>query len=129
MDAIMSVLLTTLLSALVPVGVEGIKQVITTTLGGVKPTTVAEQIQLDEQEIRRMEMVAKLDNPIGTPSQWVVDLRASSRYIAAGFIIVGGVATAYVPTIDVTVKALAFEAANIAFGFLFGQRIVANFKK
>ena len=78
----MSVLLTTLLSALIPVGVDGIKQVITTKLGGVKATTVDEQLKLDDQDIKRMQTVAALDNPGGTPSQWVVDLRGSSRYVA-----------------------------------------------
>ena len=125
----MSMLLTTLLSALIPASVEGIKQVITTKLGGVKPTTVAEQLQLDEQEIKRMQVVAAVDNPGGTPSQWVVDLRASSRYIMAGIVILGGIVSLYVPTVPTTVQALALEGANIAFGFLFGQRIVSNFKK
>lgn len=125
----MSVLLTTLLSALIPVGVEGIKQGINAITGGVKPTTVAEQIQLDEQDIRRMEAVAKLDNPGGTPSQWVIDLRGSARYIAAFGVIFGGVGLAFVPDVDLGVKTLGLEAANIAFGFLFGQRIVSNFKK
>ena len=125
----MSILLTTLLSALVPVGVEGIKQAITAVVGGVKPTTVAEQIQLDEQDIKRMQVVAALDTPGGTPSQWVVDLRASSRYIMAGVVILGGIVSLYVPTVPAAVQALALEGANIAFGFLFGQRIVSNFKK
>ena len=125
----MSILLTTLLSALVPVGVEGIKQAITAVVGGVKPTTVAEQIQLDEQDIKRMQVVAALDTPGGTPSQWVVDLRASSRYIMAGVVILGGIVSLYVPSVPTTVQALALEGANIAFGFLFGQRIVSNYKK
>lgn len=125
----MSVLLTTLLSALIPVGVEGIKQGINAITGGVKPTTVAEQIQLEEQEIKRLQAVAALDNPGGTPSQWVVDLRASARYIAAFAVIGGGITTAFVPEVDLAIKALAFEAANIAFGFLFGSRIVTQFKK
>lgn len=125
----MSMLLTTLLSALVPVGVEGIKHVITSKLGGVQPTTVAEQIQLDDQEIKRLNAVAALDNPIGTPSQWVVDLRASSRYIAAFVVIGGGIATLFISGIDPVISTTALEAANVAFGFLFGQRITANFKK
>ena len=116
----MNVLLTTLLSALLPVGVEGIKQVITTKLGGVKPTTVAEQLQVDESEIKKLQAVAALDNPGGTPSQWVVDLRASSRYLAAWVVIVGGISLLFIPSIDMEVKSLGFEAANIAFGFLFG---------
>jgi len=125
----MSMLLTTLLSALVPVGVEGIKQAINSKLGGVKPTTVAEQIQLDEQDIRRMETIAKLDNPGGTPSQWVVDLRGSARYLAAFIVIGGGIGLALVPSVPEPVKLVGLEAANIAFGFLFGQRIVSSYKK
>ena len=125
----MSVLLTTLLSALIPVGVEGIKQGITALTGGVKPTTVAEQIQLDEQDIKRMAALATLDNPGGIPSQWVVDLRGSSRYLAAFVVIIGGVSLSFVPSVDTSIKALALEAANIAFGFLFGQRILTNYKK
>ena len=125
----MSVLLTTLLSALVPVGVEGLKQVIVTKMGGVKATTVAEQIQLDENEVKKLQAVAALDNPGGTPSQWVVDLRASSRYLAAGLVILSGSACLFVPDIELEIKALGFEAANIAFGFLFGSRITIGFFK
>ena len=125
----MSVLLTTVLSALLPVGVEGIKQFVTTKLGGVKATTVAEQIQIDDSEIRKLQAVAALDNPGGTPRQWVIDLRASSRYLAAWVVILGGTATLFIPSIDLDVKAIGFEAANIAFGFLFGSRITTGFFK
>ena len=125
----MSVLLTTLLSALLPVGVEGLKQVITTKMGGVKPTTIEEQLQIDDSEIKKLQAVAALDNPGGTPSQWVIDLRASSRYIAAGIVIISGAACLFIPTVDMEVKALGFEAANIAFGFLFGSRITTGFFK
>ena len=123
----MSVLLTTLLSAVIPVGVEGIKQLISTKLGGVKATTVAEQIQMDKSEIEKLQAVAALDNPGGTPSQWVVNLRASSRYLAAWVVILGGTTMLFMPSLSMEVKALGFEAANIAFGFLFGSRIVSGF--
>jgi hypothetical protein len=109
--------------------VEGIKQIITTRMGGVKPTTIAEQLQIDDSEIKKLQAVAALDNPGGTPSQWVVDLRASSRYIAAGIVIIGGTSTLFISGIDMEVKALGFEAANIAFGFLFGSRITTGFFK
>lgn len=125
----MSLLLTTLLSSLVPVGVEGIKQFIVAKAGGIKPTTVAEQIQLDDQDIKRLQAVAALDNPGGTPSQWVIDLRGSARYIAAGIVILGGMVVSFVPNVPTEIKMMCLEGANIAFGFLFGQRIVANFKK
>lgn len=125
----MSILLTTLLSALIPVGVEGIKQVITTKLGGVKATTVEEQLKLDEQDIKRMQSIAALDNPGGTPSQWVIDLRGSSRYVMAGVVISSGVVALFIPDLPIEIKAIAYEGANIAFGFLFGQRIVTGYMK
>jgi hypothetical protein len=121
-------ILETLIGALIPVGIDGIKQMFTRFAGGVKPTTVAEQLQLEEFEIKRMEALAKLDNPYGTPSQWVVDLRASSRYVGALVVIAVGLSTLYL-TIDPFVQRIGLEAANIAFGFLFGSRIMANLKK
>lgn len=121
-------LITALISALIPVGVEGAKQVINKAVGGPKPTTIAEQIELEKADIARLEAVAKLDDPHGTPSQWVVDLRASARYIAAWVVILGGGATLFTDS-PLEVKALAVEAISVAFGFLFGTRIIANFKK
>ena len=121
-------LIESIIGALVPVAVEGGKQLITKLVGGVKPTTIDEQIKLDQNEIARIEALAKLDAPIGTPSQWVVDLRASARYVGALIVIGVGVSTLYVPTDEVT-RTLAIEAANIAFGFLFGSRIVSGWQK
>ena len=119
----------TLIGTLVPVGAEAVKQIVARFTGGVRPTTVAEKIQLDQSEIERLKAVAALDNPGGTPSQWVVDLRASSRYIGALGVIAVGIASVFMAGLDATVKQIALEAANIAFGFLFGARITANWAK
>ena len=121
-------LITALLSALVPVAVEGAKQGISKLVGGPKPTTIDEQIKLDQADIARLDALAKLDAPHGTPSQWVIDLRASARYLAAWMVILGGGAVLFTPA-DLQVKALAVEAISVAFGFLFGTRIVANLRK
>ena len=121
-------ILETIIGALVPVGVEGIKQLIAKFTGGVKPITIDDQIKLDQSEIARIEALAKLDNPYGTPSQWVVDLRASSRYIGALVVIAVGLSTLFLP-VDPYVQRIGLEASNIAFGFLFGARIMANLKK
>jgi hypothetical protein len=117
-----------IIGALVPVGVEGIKQLMTNFFGGVKATTIEDQIKLDTNEIEKLKALAELDKPIGQPSQWVVDLRASARYIGALAVITVGISTLYAP-VDVHIQAIALEAANIAFGFLFGSRIVAGLKK
>lgn len=121
-------LLEAIAAALVPVGIEGVKQLIARITGGVRPTTIAEQIQLDQNEVQRLNALAALDNPGGTPSQWVINLRASSRYIGALAVIAVGISSLYLPVDDYT-KGIALEAANIAFGFLFGTRIMANLQK
>lgn len=117
-----------IIGALVPVGVEGIKQLINRFTGGVKPATVAEQIELEKMDISRIEALARLDNPSGTPSQWVVDLRASARYIGALAVIAIGISTIFL-NVPEQIQRIGIEAANIAFGFLFGARIMANLKK
>lgn len=118
----------TIIGALVPVGAEAIKQIVTRFTGGVRPTSIAEQIQLDQSEIARLEALAKLDNPGGTPSQWVIDLRGSSRYIGALATIAVGLSTLFIP-MEVKIQEIGLQAANIAFGFLFGSRITANWSK
>ena len=125
----MSMILTTLLSTLLPVGVESLKQVVTSKLGGVKATTVDEQIKLDQNEVEKLKALAALDTPGGTPSQWVIDLRASARYVGALGVISAGISSVFIPGIDAAVKIIALDAANIAFGFLFGTRIVTSWKK
>ena len=118
-------ILETILAALVPVGIEGFKQVAARSFGGVRATSVDEQIKLDNNEIEKIKALAELDRPIGLPSQWVVDLRASARYLGALAVISVGIGSLYLP-VEASIQALALEAANIAFGFLFGSRIVAN---
>lgn len=118
----------TIIAALIPVGVEGLKQAAARFFGGVRATSIDEQIKLDQNEIERLKALAVLDTPIGLPSQWVIDLRASARYVAALVVIVGGIALLWIPGVPATVQVIGMEAANIAFGFLFGSRIVAGFK-
>lgn len=118
-------ILETLIGALVPIGAEAIKQGVSKLMGGVKPATIDEQIKLDQSEISRLEALAKLDTPVGQPSQWVIDLRASARYIGALAVIATGIGTLYITGLAPEVKMVALEAANIAFGFLFGSRIIS----
>ncbi len=115
----------TVLSALVPVGAEAIKQLIARFTGGVSPATVDEQIRLMKAESDRLTALAALDQPGGTPSQWVIDLRASARYIGALSVIAVGIGSLFA-TLPELVQITALEAANIAFGFLFGSRLAAN---
>lgn len=122
-------LLETIVGALVPVAIEGVKQAASRWFGGVRATSIDEQIKLDNNEIEKIKALAELDKPVGQPSQWVVDLRASARYLGALAVIVTGIVSLYIPDIASDVKVIALEAANIAFGFLFGSRIIANLRK
>lgn len=119
----------TIISALVPVGIEGVKQAAAKWLGTrPKAMTVDEQLKLDNAEVERMRVIAELDKPIGNPSQWVVDLRSSARYVGALSVIAVGIGSLFI-AVSPAVQTVALEAANIAFGFLFGSRIVSSFKR
>ncbi len=119
----------TLIGALVPVAAESVKQLITRWTGGVRPASVDEEIRLMKAESDRLQALAALDQPGGTPSQWVIDLRASARYIGALSVIAVGIGSLYVADLPELVRVTALEAANIAFGFLFGSRLAANWGK
>lgn len=121
-------ILETILGALVPVGAEAVKQLINKFVGGSKPVTVEEQVAIGRLEIDRITALAALDTPGGTPSQWVIDLRASARYVGALLVITTGISTLFLP-VDDNIRYLGIEAANIAFGFLFGSRIVSHWSK
>jgi small basic protein len=130
---------TALIGALVPAGIDilktlfgGISQYITRKAGGVIPTSIDEVIQLENSNVTRLEALAKLDNPFGTPTQWVVDLRASFRYIAAALFVLGFlgnlVLATFVPAAGAFIPVTGELAAGAA-SFIFGERMLLNFKK
>lgn len=92
--------------------------------------SVDDQIKLESAQVQKLEALAKLDNPNGTPSQWVIDLRASFRYIAAAAIIlVGGIIAALgISKGDPATIGAGLELAGIPFGFIFGERLVLSYK-
>jgi len=115
-----------IIGALVPVAAESIKQLIVRWTGGVRPASVDEQIRLMKAESDRLQALAALDQPGGTPSQWVIDLRASARYIGALSVIAVGIGSLYIDDLAEPIRLTAMGAANIAFGFLFGSRLAAT---
>lgn len=96
--------------------------------------SVDDQIKLMDADVKRVEALAQLDNPYGTPSQWIVDLRAAFRYVAAGALIVGGLGTiAYgLGLVDAvarnTITQLGIELASAPFAFIFGERLLLTLK-
>lgn len=122
-------ILQNILAALLPAAVDGVKQVISKYSGVVRATNIDEQIKLDQSQVDKLKALATLDNPYGTPSQWVVDLRASFRYVAAAIVILAGLGVQLVPTVTLEIRIAGLEFASMAFSFIFGDRVYLNLKK
>lgn len=94
------------------------------TLGAVTKKwvglSVDDEIKLQTSEIEKLKALSQLDNPVGTPSQWVVDLRASSRYVGVVLCILSGVGVlVYFPPL----AEIGAQLIGIPFSFLFGERL------
>lgn len=121
-------ILESILASLMPAIIDGGKQLITKFVGGPQPQNIDDQIKLDNAQVSKLEALAKLDNPYGTPSQWVIDLRASFRYIAAAGIIGAGITSLFLPSLPDELRSTALELASVAFSFIFGDRVYLNLK-
>ena len=120
----MNFILQNIIAALLPIGIDGVKQIIGRFTGGeVKASNVAEQIQLEDSQVKKLTALAALDNPYGTPSQWVIDLRGSFRYVAALAIILVGFGVQFFPTVDPVLLATVLDFAGMTFSFIFGDRV------
>lgn len=123
----MSILTTALVSALAPAAVDAIKTLFGGIARKVGGLSVDDEIKLLNANVEKLKALAGLDNPVGTPSQWVVDLRASFRYIAAG------AATAIGATLlwfgpDLATKAIGAELIAGPWSFIFGERMLLSLK-
>lgn len=79
-----------LLGAVLPAVVDIGKQLfgaVSRRIGGI---SVDDEIKLADLDIRRLQALSAADMPGGTPSQWIVDLRAAFRYVAALVVIAVG---------------------------------------
>ena len=87
--------------------------------------SIDEQIKLQQADVDKLTALAKLDTPSGNPSQWVVDLRASFRYIAAIVVIAVG---CWMMTLSKELSDMAFQLISMPFGFIFGERLLLSLK-
>lgn len=117
---------TALISALLPAGIEAAKSLFGAASRKWIGLSVDDQIKLDSANVERLKALAALDNPGGVPSQWVIDLRASFRYIACGVFVVGGISTMWILP---ELAELGMEAAAMASSFIFGERMVLSMKR
>lgn len=130
-----------ILPALLPAVSDGLKGVFQKFFGGTKPVNVDEQIKLMQAETEKLKVIAELDKPAANISVWVADLRASFRYLAAGFILLSamGFVVYYfrLVNIDPANPALAtllpildmlLQLAASVFSFMFGDRVYLGLK-
>lgn len=121
---------TLLLSVVTPIFTDFIKSAAPAISRKFFGESVDDTIKLASADTQRLTALAALDVPGGTPSLWVVNLRASFRYIAAGSLILGGLGTigAGVYKKDPAIVAMGLDMACSPFGFIFGERLVLSYK-
>lgn len=117
-------------SALLPAGLDILKSVGQAVGRKFFGMSVDDEIKIKNADVSRMQALAALDNPYGTPSQWVIDLRASFRYIAAGVsILIGAAIIAYGVYIkDKEFGMLGLDLISIPYSFTFGERLWMGLK-
>ncbi len=124
----MSLLAAVVIPAILPAAVDGLKNILAKWTGGPQATTIEEQIKLQNADVQRLEALAKLDNPYGTPSQWVVDIRASFRYIASGVIVLV-VPVSFFVDMQEPIRELILNWGSAAMFFIFGERTLLSMKR
>lgn len=134
----MGTLLALILPALLPAGIDAVKGLFGAAQRKWLGLTVDEEIKLDEAAVKRLEALAKLDDLGSTqPSQWVVDLRSSFRYIAACISILAGIGLGYTALyssgitseeMSTVLLPLALDLIGIPFSFIFGERLLQGMK-
>lgn len=113
-----------LIPALAPVAADAIRGIVGRLTGGsgAQPQNVDEAIKLMQARTENLRAVAELDKPSGNLSQWVADLRASFRYVAAGLVILTAIG-ALVFQAPPEQAGLAWDAAQSVWAFIFGDRM------
>lgn len=125
----------TILAAILPSLIESFRDVTKAASNKWIGISVDDQIKLEQSQVSKLEALSKLDNPYGTPSQWVIDLRASFRYIAAGASILAGMFVIGYAFTSIADKDAAYivglfgaDLIGIPFAFVFGDRLAINMK-
>jgi hypothetical protein len=111
------------LPALLPAAIDAAKGLfggLGRKLGGL---SVDDEIKLETSVVEKLKALAQLDTPVGTPSQWVIDLRASFRYLAAGASILVGGLLAFKASGNPDILEISQQLIAAPFAFIFGERL------
>jgi len=124
-------ILSVVLSALLPAGIDVVKTLLARITGIPKyePKTVEEKIKLMEAETERLKVVAELDKPAGEISKWVANLRSANRYILGNLIIVITFIYLLLPGHNVEIASFLLNLTAVVFAFFFGDRVYMHLRK
>ena len=100
----------------------GIGAKITGGAGG-QPQNVEERIKLMQADTERLKALAGVDSPQGTPSQLVVDFRASFRYVAVLLIWIITGAALFTPQIPAVLTGMLLDLSGATMSFIIGERM------
>ena len=121
-----------ILPALVPAFADGARGLIAKFTGGAggQPQNIAERIELMKAEAEKLQALAALDNPTGEPSKWIIDLRASFRYVIISAIMIFTAIVVFNPDIvGAAVVAVFLDMTGACMSFVIGERMYLTLKK
>ena len=126
----LEILLTTLVPALAPALVDGVRGIIARLTGGAgaQPTSVAEVIQLMQAEVEKLKVVAQLDSG-GETYKWVEAIRKLQRPVVAAGVLGAYIATTVFMFGDDFSRDQTRQLASIVFSYLFGERALLYAKQ
>ena len=120
-----------ILPALVPAFTDGVRGIFAKFTGGAggTPQNMQERIQLIQAETEKLKALAALDTPSGEPSKWIVDLRASYRYVIITTILIATIFVVYSPGIQLGIVSVFLDMTGACMSFIIGERIYLSIKK
>uniref|UniRef100_A0A6H1ZZT9 Holin n=1 Tax=viral metagenome TaxID=1070528 RepID=A0A6H1ZZT9_9ZZZZ len=129
----LSILLTTLVPLILPAALDVGKSIISkfTGIAMDAPKNFKERIEESKADTERLQALAKLDAPVGTPSQWVIDLRASFRYITVGLMVLAAIGYFMLPIEMQSIpgQELFSKMASAGTFFIIGERLNLGLKR
>jgi hypothetical protein len=128
----MTSLLSLILPALVPAVADGARGLIAKFTGGAggQPQNIKERIELMKAESEKLQALAALDTPTGEPSKWIINLRASFRYvIISSIMIFTGIIVFNSDIVGTTVVAIFLDMTGACMSFVIGERMYLAIKR
>lgn len=127
----MGSLINLILPALVPAFADGFRGIVSKFTGGAggQPQNMQERISLIQAETEKLKALSSLDTPTGEPSKWIIDLRASFRYIIITIILLATIIIVYSPSVSESIALIFLDMSGACMSFIIGERMYLGLKK